>query len=270
MGTLMNVFLDALKETPRMNFEPLAPIGKAIKWAAGEVWEKINVAATWRELKKLGRKHGKRFFWAALIWECIEDGLFPFLSWLAGVPELIPLFLIFHFEPIAYPCIFWLFRMYDRARGLVPWDPPRASTSAYWRSVAKVGLYQATTLGWLWAFIRPLDGVKSLGVIAFFATLMTLFGFIHERVWVDSNFGVNPETDVVSVKRSLAKTTSYLVVASLVLWSALRAILPTVDWMQALGTFLGVGTLMYLTLEIVWSRSTLGLRATSNPIVEAK
>ncbi len=76
---------------------------KVFRWVAGEVWEKINLPGAYRELKKLGAKYGRRFFWAAVVWEIIEDLIFPLLSWWFGVPELIPLFLIFHFEPIAYP-----------------------------------------------------------------------------------------------------------------------------------------------------------------------
>lgn len=76
-----------------------------ISWLLKEAWEKINIVATWRTIKALGKKYGKRFFWAALIWEIIEDVVFPFISWKMGVPELIPVFLILHFEPIVYPAL---------------------------------------------------------------------------------------------------------------------------------------------------------------------
>lgn len=58
-------------------------IKSALLWLAHEAWEKINIFGTIREMKELGKKYGRRFFIMAVIWECIEDGLFPYLSWRA-------------------------------------------------------------------------------------------------------------------------------------------------------------------------------------------
>ena len=110
----------------------LAAVWAAIVWVFSEIWEKINLPAVWKELKALGKKHGKRFLFVAVVWELIEDGLFPLLSWWFGVPELIPLFLILHFEPIAYPVFFWAFRCWDRKKGRVPEHPERSAHSTSW------------------------------------------------------------------------------------------------------------------------------------------
>lgn len=32
-----------------------------IKWLLNKLWEKINLASTYREIKTLGKKYGKRF-----------------------------------------------------------------------------------------------------------------------------------------------------------------------------------------------------------------
>lgn len=120
-----------------------------IKWIINVIWDKVNFPKVYREIKALGKKHGKRFFWAALIWEFIEDVVFPFIAWKAGVPALIPIFLVLHFEPIVYPAFFWGFRMWDRAHGKEPWEPDRSAQSAYWRSVTKVAIFQFAVSGWL-------------------------------------------------------------------------------------------------------------------------
>src|SRR5271154_5174390 len=97
-----------------------------LRWILKEVWEKINFPKVYRGIKELGKKHGRRFFWAAIIWEMIEDIVFPFIAWLCGVPELIPVFLVLHFEPIVYPVFFWAFRTWDRLHGREPWEPARS------------------------------------------------------------------------------------------------------------------------------------------------
>jgi len=231
---------------------------KAVRWALGEVWEKINFPAVYRELKALGKKHGKRFFWAALVWECIEDGLFPLLSWWAGVPELIPLFLIFHFEPIAYPAIFWGFRMYDRARGREPWEPDRHAHSCYWRSVAKVGVYKLAITGWFAAILLGL-GLSPL-VLAAYSVLMGLFGFIHERVWHDSNFGISDD-DAVSFKRTLSKAITFRIVSAMIMYPLLKALFEGSPWKPLIACQV-VGFVLYLTLECIWARSVWGTAPT--------
>lgn len=246
----------------------LAAAGRAVRWVATEAWEKINVVESWRSLKALGRKHGKRFFVAAVIWELIEDGLFPLLSWLAGVPALIPFFLIFHFEPVAYPVIFWLFRVWDRHKGRIPEGPDRPAMSSNLRSVSKVVLYQMVSWGWLWAFLAPLDGARIFGIMAFFVGLMTPFGFVHERVWHESNFGVRPD-DSVDTRRPIAKTFTYRLVSITVMVSALHAALPDEAWGAAVAGYQAVTCVLYLALECVWAKTAWGIRPVSALLVES-
>lgn len=228
---------------------------KTIRWVIGEVWEKVNFPAVYRELKRLGKKHGRRFFWAALIWELIEDGVFPLLSWWFGVPELIPLFLILHFEPIAYPAIFWGFRMYDRARGREPWDPDRSAHSSYWRSIFKVMIYMTAVMGWFVAIFTTLG--LPLKVLAIYAGLMTMFGFVHERIWHDSNYGIL-EDDTVTLGRNVFKALTFRVVSVMLLYPLLKASMGDVPW-GVLAGLQGLGLCLYLFLETLWSKSRWGL-----------
>ena len=228
---------------------------RVIRWILGELWEKVNFPATYKQIKALGKKHGKRFFWAALTWELIEDGLFPLLSWWAGVPELIPLFLILHFEPISYPAIFWGFRMWDRFRGREPWNPPRGAHSAYWRSVVKVVIYKVAISGWFVSILLSLH--ISLHVILFYILLMSAFGFVHERVWHDSNYGIR-EDDSVMMRRNVAKTVTYRIVSTMIMYPLLRAVTGSVQW-QALALCQALGFGMYFGFELVWAKSEWGV-----------
>jgi len=227
----------------------------ALKWVLNEVWEKINLPAVYRELVKLGKKHGRRFFWAALIWELIEDGVFPLLSWWFGVPELIPLFLVLHFEPIAYPAIFWGFRMYDRFRGVEPWEPERGISSANWRSAAKVLVYKIAICGWFAAILLRLD--VTLSVLALYVAIMAAFGFIHERIWNDFGYGIQ-ENDKVKLKRVAAKTVTYRVVSAMTMYPLLKACLGEVPWLALFGCQ-AVGCVLYFALEGLWSQTVWGL-----------
>lgn len=230
-------------------------IWKAIRWALGEAWEKINVVGTYRELRELGKKHGKRFFVVAVLWELIEDVLFPFLSWLAGVPELIPLFLVLHFEPIVYPAFFWGFRMWDRYKGREPWEPDRSAMSSYWRSALKVLVYKLAAAGWFAAILLS-QGV-SPWLLTAYVGLMAAFGFIHERVWHDVNFGIRPD-DTVEMKRVAAKTLTYRLVSLMTLFPILKATLGTVPW-TALLACQAVGLVVYAVLETIWAKSPWGV-----------
>lgn len=229
---------------------------RAFKWVLGEVWEKINIPATFREIKKLGRKYGPRFFWAALIWELIEDGLFPFLSWKFGMPELIPLFLIFHFEPIVYPIFFWAFRMWDRFRGREPWNPSRSAHSIYWRSIAKVLIYKMSATGWFVAAMISLH--LSPKAIIVYVILTLMFGFVHERIWHDSNYGIR-EDDRVMMRRNLAKATTYRIVSMMIMYPLFRVMLGgNVPW-NALIMCQVIGLVIYTGLEILWANSGWGI-----------
>ncbi len=228
---------------------------RIFRWVVGKIWEKINLPAVYRELKELGKKHGKRFFYAALIWEIIEDGLFPFLSWLFGAPELIPLFLIFHFEPIGYPIIFWLFRMYDRSRGREPWEPDRSAYSSYWRSVNKVVVYKVAVTGWLVCILAGL-GISPVA-LGFYVCLTALFGFVHERIWNDNNYGIRPD-DTVEMKRVIAKTSTYRIVSLLTMYSILKASVGYTHWAE-LGLYQSLAVSLYLLLEVIWAKSCWGI-----------
>lgn len=227
----------------------------ALKWVLHEAWEKINLPAVYRELVELGKKHGRRFFWAALIWELIEDVVFPLLSWWAGVPELIPLFLVLHFEPIAYPVIFWLFRMYDRSRGIVPEFTDRGASSSSWRSVAKVAIYKIAITGWFAVILLGLN-ISLLALVAY-VVMMGFFGFIHERIWNDLDYGISGN-DIVSFKRTWAKATTYRVVSTMTMYPLLKALLGYTPWLALIGCQV-VGYVLYLTLEALWSRNEWGI-----------
>ncbi len=222
-----------------------------MSWLLKAAWEKINLANTWRELKALGEKYGRRFFIVAVLWEVIEDVVFPYLSWRMGVPELIPLFLILHFEPIVYPAFFWGFRTWDRIQGKEPWDPDRPAHSHHWRSVVKVAVFQLTVTGWLLQ-------VLSVKLVLGFIILTSLFGFVHERIWNDTNYGILPD-DTVQTKRVLAKTCTYLIVCLFVFFPLLRvSALPIGKTLLAAQAITGF---MYLILETVWSKSVWGVHS---------
>lgn len=224
-----------------------------IKWILHEAWEKINLAHAYRQLKELGKKHGRRFFWVALGWEIVEDVVLPFISWKMGAPGLIPVFLILHFEPIVYPIFFWGFKMWDRAHGREPWDPDRPVHSAYWRSVIKVAVFQVAVLGWVSHFInwKPLIA---------YGVLTSLFGFVHERIWHDTNYGIL-DTDQVQYRRGFAKTGTYLLMTAFTLFPLMSATgtSPIVWPMVAAMLITGV---MYSTLETVWAKSKWGVQVT--------
>ena len=226
---------------------------RAARWVAGEVWEKVNVVATWKELRKLGQKYGLRFFIAALIWEIIEDVVFPIMSWYGGMPELIPFFLIFHFEVITWPIFFWAFKTYDRAKGREPMEPDRPIMSAPWRTAMQVFGYTLAMTGWSWAFLHNI----SYGAMFLFLGLMAAFGFVHRRIWHDYNYGIRSD-DSVELKRTLAQTVTHSLVSALVLYSALKGFVGVVPWGTFLG-LLGLSVVLFLTLGVMWSYCTLGL-----------
>jgi uncharacterized membrane protein len=229
-----------------------------LHWVLKEVWEKINFPETYRGIKALGKKHGKRFFWVALIWELIEDLLFPYISWRMGVPELIPVFLILHFEPVVYPAFFWGFKMWDRYQGKEPWDPNRPVHSSYWRSALKVAVFQIAIMGWLSQVIpwKPL---------AIFTALITLFGFIHERIWHDTNYGI-AEDDSVQFKRTAGKTGTYLLVTTMNLFPLLRVFEIPSLWKTLLIAQVMNGV-MYFLLEKVWAKSLWGIASTEGDVL---
>lgn len=229
-----------------------------LKWAAEEAWEKINVMGTWREIKGLGKKYGRRFVIAAVIWECIEDIILPLISWKMGAPQLIPLFLIFHFEPIVYPVLLWAFRTWDRYKGREPWEPDRSAHSTSWRSMFKVFSYRISSLACFWLVLHSLG--LGLWMLTGYALLMAAFGFVHERIWHDSNYGID-DSDHVAHKRIILKTLTYRGVSAFVMTTALFALLGFVPWMSILAyqvTMLVVQS----GLEHWWSHNTFGIKPT--------
>jgi len=231
-----------------------------LKWILRKLWEKINLANTYRDIKTLGKKYGKRFFWIAILWECVEDIIFPLLCLKFRVPGLIPVFLVMHFEPIVYPAFFWGFRTWDRIQGKEPWEPDRSSQSAHWRSILKGLVFQLAITGWL-------SQVIAWKLLAIFTGLMSLFGFIHERVWHDTNYGIS-ETDAVQSRRTVAKTFTYLLVSAFVLSPLLKVFQMVPIWKPLLivQTITGV---VYLVLERVWARSLWGVTPTIHDSTES-
>lgn len=236
---------------------PFRATTTALRWLAGEAWEKINIVATWRELKELGRKHGKRFFIAAVAWEIIEDVVFPILSWRAGVPELIPVFLVLHFEPITYPIFFWCFKMWDRFQGREPWDPNRSAASTYTRTTAKAFSYRALSLGLF--FLILAQGNIGLGILAAYTVLMSCFAFVHDRIWHDSNYGID-ENDQVHAKRVVAKVASYRMVSTLVMAGLFYGL--HLD-MGLVALYQGIMLAVHLLHEGVWAKVAWGIRPTA-------
>lgn len=226
-----------------------------IRWLLNAVWEKVNLPKVWQELKALGKKHGKRFFIAALIWEIIEDVVFPFISWLCGVPELIPVFLILHFEPIVYPAFFWGFKTWDRIQGKEPWEPNREAQSSHWRSILKGLTLHLTVSGWLLQVITW----KPLVILM---ALMSFFGFIHERIWHDTNYGIIG-CDQVQYKRVLAKAGTYLLISTMSLYPLLKVTEASSIW-RSLFLAQGITGILYLLLESVWAKSKWGVAPTQH------
>lgn len=231
-------------------------IRRVVTWMLEEAWEKVNVVQTWRDLRELGAKHGLRFFVVAVAWEVIEDVIFPILSWQAGVPELIPVFLVLHFEPVVYPVFFFGFRTWDRLRGREPWEPDRLAQSTFWRSGLQVLSHQLPSFVLLYALLVYLSA--PMLVFAVYVVVMGLFGLVHDRLWHDSNYGIDVPTDTVQTRRVVAKVVSYRVVSVLVLAGLLAAVLPGVPWQM--GAYQGLALLVHFVVGLGWARSALGIR----------
>ena len=233
-------------------------VWKALQWAASEAYEKINVAATWREIKGMGAKYGRRFVVAAVLWECVEDIVLPLLSWYLGAPQLIPLFLIFHFEPVVYPVLLWAFKTWDRYKGRAPWEPDRSAQSTNWRSMLKVLSYRLSSLGCFWVALHSLG--LNLWIMTFYALMMAAFGFVHERIWHDSNYGIEQD-DHVDHKRVVLKTLTYRGVSTLIMTTALYGMLGHIPWV-AVWTYQGAMLCIQGWLEHFWSHNTYGIKPT--------
>lgn len=222
---------------------------------AEEILEKVNIVETWRELKARGKKHGTRFFVAALIWEIIEDVVFPFIAWKLGVPGLIPVFLVLHFEPVVYPIFFWAFRTWDRTQGREPWEPNRPAQSSSIRSAAKATLYEVAVAGWYAAIL--LGNGLSPWILGAYLALMAAFGFVHERIWHDENYGIDRD-DSVMPRRVIAKTCTYTVASTMTMGPLLRATFGHNPWSTILACQV-TGALLYAAFEAVWAKNRWGI-----------
>jgi len=154
-----------------------------------------------------------------------------------------------------------LFRCWDRKRGRIPEHPDRSAHSASWRSWAKVVIYMTTVSGWF-ATVLVFLGL-SLHILAFFAGLMVLFGYIHERIWHDSNYGIDGY-DQVAQRRNMAKSVTYRIVSFTVMVSVLGATVGAIPWVGVL-IFQGGASIVYCSLETVWSKSEWGIEKTVDP-----
>lgn len=232
-------------------------IRRVAKWAFEEAKEKLNVFATIREIRALGKKYGTRFLVFAVVWEIVEDVVFPILAWRAGVPELAPVFLILHFEPVVYPIAFWAFRTHDRLRGKAPWEPERSAMSSHWRSLAKITVYRIMAYV---AFLGVFAGqVLSPWFVSIYMVLMTMFGFAHERIWHDSNYGITTD-DKVETKRILAKAGTYRAVSSLVLGMGLYGVMKDSTPWVLLALYQFVMAIIHLGLGKFWASCKWGIR----------
>lgn len=225
-------------------------------WMVEEAREKVDLRAKWEEIKETGQDWGPRFMVFAVVWECIEDGLFPLLSWYFGFPWLIPVFLIWHFEPVVYPIAFWAFRTYDRITGKTKWEADRPAYSSHKRTAIKVFVYRVASIGGLVAFQLYLG--LNPWLLAAYVVLMTLYNLAHERIWHDSNFGIVVETDEVQARRVLAKALTYRSVSAMLLGGALAATITPMPWAPFLA-YQGAMGALYASLETAWSKSTLGI-----------
>ena len=228
---------------------------RILRWLAEEAWEKINVVETWRELKALGQRYGRRFFIAAFLWELVEDVLFPILAYKAGYPVLIPVFLVLHFEPVVYPIFFFAFRTWDRFRGFEPWEPDRNAQSAVWRSGAQVLTYRIPAMLVFFALLSKLD--VDMVIFTVYTLGMSFFGFVHDRLWHDSNFGIDVPTDTVQPKRVLAKVATYRAVSFLVMSGVFYGLLGHLP--PEVLIYQGVMTLWHLMVTAWWAHSPLGI-----------
>ena len=245
----------------RSSWRLLGALGRALTWAWGEVKEKFNLVATVKGILREGKKYGPRFVVFALIWEAIEDGLFPYLSWKAGHPELIPVFWVLHFEPITYPIFFWCCRTYDRLRGREPWDPARPLVSTGTRSWAKVLTHRLLAAGLFWLMLARFG--LPLWLLTVYTLVMIALKYVHERIWHDSSWGITLDGVTVLMKRTVAKAVTYRLASATVMAMVFRTFLGDLH-LDALASYQLVSFVAYLGLEAAWASSAWGIRPASN------
>jgi hypothetical protein len=193
---------------------------------------------------------------AAVLWELVEDVVFPFLSWWAGAPWLIPVFLVMHFEPVVYPIFFFAFKTWDRVQGREPWEPDRLGQSTYWRAGLQVLSYRVPAFALFYVLLAHL-GISGW-VLGAYTVGMSLFGFVHDRIWHDSNFGIDVPTDAVLPKRVVAKAVSYRAVSVLVMAGVLFGLVGHVP--PEMWTYQISALILSLAVGGWWAQSPVGIR----------
>ena len=227
----------------------------ALRWLMHEAWEKIDLVSKWKEIRDLGRRYGPRFILAAVLWEIVEDVVFPLLSWHLGHPELIPVFLVLHFEPLVYPLFFWAFRTWDRIRGRIPWEPNRRGMSTHTRTALIVLSQRLPAIALFFWIFNDLD--LPAWLLTAWTFIMLLFGFVHDRIWHDSNFGIEVETDTVNPRRVLAKATTYRATSIVIMASVFYGLLGQIPF--EMGLYQAASFFANLLVSAVWARSSLGI-----------
>jgi hypothetical protein len=224
-------------------------------WVAEEAWEKVNVVETWRTLKKLGQKYGRRFFVAALALEFVESVVAPSVAAYFKAYWLIPIFIVFHTEPLMYPVFFFAFLTWDRIQGREPWEPERLAQSTYTRAGLQVLSYRVVAFALFYVIL------SQLGVTPWLLTAYTLgmsfFGFVHDRIWHESNFGIDVPTDTVKPVRVVAKAATYRAASATVMCGMFLALLghvPAEVW-----TYQALMFLVHVLIGGWWARSSYGI-----------
>lgn len=236
----------------------LNKIRTALLWLAGEVWERVNIVGTARGLTKLAREQGLRFAIAAGIWEFIESIVIPGYCLMHHQPVLAALFVVFHLEPIVWPLIIYGFRTWDRLLGRIPWEPDRTAMSSSFRSGAKVTLYRLASA--LLFFAVMAQAKMPQAMLAAYTLLMTLFGYVHERLWHDFGWGIT-EDDQIETRRIAVKTLTYRAVSAALMLGVLKGVLGTVPWV-VVAYYQMLALLLYAGLEAMWARSSWGILRT--------
>lgn len=222
--------------------------------------ERLDVRGTVREIRGLGRKYGLRFMVAAAVWEVIESLVIPGIMLRYHQPALALFFVLFHFEPVVYPVLFYAFRSYDRVRGRIPWEPDRGMMSSSKRTAAKVTLYRMVSVAVFWALLRVFD--LNQWALLGYSALMSMFYYVHERLWHDLGWGITAD-DQVTEKRVIAKVLTYRAVSVLVMGGAIWAVLPRGVPRRELVVLVAAYQASMLTfhvaLEAVWAKSSWGI-----------
>lgn len=81
-------------------------VSKALKYVGRVIKDKLDVVKQFKEIKELGKKHGKGFLAYAIAIEIFEDVILPAFFTKLGHPEMTPILLAWHSEWFMYPLYF--------------------------------------------------------------------------------------------------------------------------------------------------------------------